>query len=92
MSESRKIQASLQSPQIIRQPVDTLAFMRRYDNIAEHRQRLLNYQRVKVPPSELVKLKLKKKAKKLKRTTNLRGEVAKNIIEQKKFERKLLNF
>jgi len=87
MSESRKIQASLQSPQIIRQPVDTLAFMRRYDNIAEHRQRLLNYQRVKVPPSELVKLKLKKKAKKLKRTTNLRGEVAKNIIEQKKFER-----
>lgn len=87
MSESRKIQASLQSPQIIRQPVDTLAFMRRYDNIAEHRQRLLNYQRVKVPPSELVKLKLKKKAKKLKRTTNLRGEVAKNIIEQKKFEK-----
>lgn len=87
MSESRKIQASLQSPQIIRQPVDTLAFMRRYDNIAESRQRLLNHQRVKVPPSELVKLKLKKKAKKLKRTTNLRGEVSKNIIEQKKFER-----
>ena len=87
MSESRKIQASIQSPQIIRQPVDALAFMRRYDNIAEHRQRLLNYQRVKVPPSELVKLKLKKKAKKLKRTTNLKGEVAKNIIEQKKFQK-----
>ena len=87
MSESRKIQASLQSPQIIRQPIDTLAFMRRYDNIAESRQRLLNHQRVKVPPSELVKLKLKKKAKKLKRTTNLKGEVSKNIIEQKKFER-----
>jgi hypothetical protein len=87
MSESRKIQASIQSPQIIRQPIDALAFMRRYDNIAEHRQRLLNYQRVKVPPSELVKLKLKKKATKLKRTTNLKGEVAKNIIEQKKFEK-----
>jgi hypothetical protein len=87
MSESRKIQASLQSPQIIRQPIDALAFMRRYDNIAESRQRLLNYQRVKVPPSELVKLKLKKKATKLKRTTNLKGEVAKNIIEQKKFEK-----
>jgi hypothetical protein len=87
MSESRKIQASIQSPQIIRQPIDALAFMRRYDNIAESRQRLLNYQRVKVPPSELVKLKLKKKATKLKRTTNLKGEVAKNIIEQKKFEK-----
>jgi hypothetical protein len=87
MSESRKIQASIQSPQIIRQPIDALAFMRRYDNIAESRQRLLNYQRVKVPPSELVKLKLIKKAKKLKRTTNLKGEVAKNIIEQKKFEK-----
>jgi len=87
MSENRKIQASIPSPQIIRQPIDALAFMRRYDNIAEHRQRLLNYQRVKVPPSELVKLKLKKKATKLKRTTNLKGEVAKNIIEQKKFEK-----
>ena len=87
MSESRKIQASIPSPQIIRQPVDALAFMRRYDNIAEHRHRLLMYQRIKVPPSELVKLKLKKKAKNLKRTTNLKGEVAKNIIEQKKFEK-----
>lgn len=87
MSESRKIQASIPSPQIIRQPVDALAFMRRYDNIAEHRHRLLMYQRIKVPPSELVKLKLKKKAGKLTRTTNLRGEVAKNIIEQKKFEK-----
>ncbi len=87
MSESRIIQAGIQSPQIIRQPIDTLAFMRRYDNIAESRQRLLNHQRIKVPPSELVKLKLKKKAKKLKRTTNLKGEVAKNIIEQKKFQR-----
>ncbi len=66
MSESRKIQSMLQSPQLIRQPVDSIALMRRYDNIAEHRQRLLNYQRVKVPPSELVKLKLKKKTRKYK--------------------------
>lgn len=87
MSESRKIQSMLQSPQLIRQPIDSIALMRRYDNIAEHRQRLLNYQRVKVPPSELVKLKLKKKARKSKRVSNLKGEVAKNIREQKKFEK-----
>jgi len=87
MSESRKIQSMLQSPQLIRQPIDSIALMRRYDNIAEHRQRLLNYQRVKVPPSELVKLKLKKKARKSKRVSNLKGEVAKNIREQIKFEK-----
>ena len=74
-------------PNIIRQPVDTPSLLDRYDDSAVSRQRLLNHQKVKIPPNELILAKLQKKKRKLKKTKNLRGELAQIKREQRRFEK-----
>ena len=69
-------------PQIVRFLTDRPAVMDRYDDVAILRQNLLNYQRVKVPPNELMIKKLKQKARKLKRTKNKRPDIWSKRIEK----------
>ena len=84
---SYSIHGKIPQPQIVRFAADRPALLDRYDDVKILRQNLLLHQRVKIPPNEAIVKGLRKKKKGLKRTKNLRGEVARNIREQKRFER-----
>ena len=84
---SYSIHGKIPQPQIVRFEADRPALLDRYDDVRILRQNLLLHQRVKIPPNESILKGLRKKKKGLKRTKNLRGEVARNIREQKRFER-----
>tara|TARA_R100001460_G_scaffold15806_2_gene34727 strand:+ start:5917 stop:8313 length:2397 start_codon:yes stop_codon:yes gene_type:complete len=84
---SYSIHGKIPEPQIVRFEADRPALLDRYDDVRILRQNLLLHQRVKIPPNEAILKGLRKKKKGLKRTKNLRGEVARNIREQKRFER-----
>jgi hypothetical protein len=84
---SYSIYGKIPSPQIVRFETDRPALLDRYDDVRILRQNLLLHQRQKIPPNELVLKGLRKKKKGLKKTKNLKGEVARNIREQKRFER-----
>ena len=62
-------------------------FTNRFNDSIFNRQSLLNKQRIKVQSSDAVLKLLKKKAKGLKKTKKLRGELAQNVRLQKKFEK-----
>ena len=61
--------------------------LERYEDPMKHRLDLLKLQRLKFKPSDAVVKKAKKKARKLKRTKNLKGEYARIKREQKRYER-----
>ena len=84
---SYSINGKIPSPNLVRFLRDRPTLMDRYDDVAILRQNLLNYQRVKVPPNELIVKKLKKKARGLKKTKNLRGEIGQNLRQQRRFEK-----
>ena len=67
--------------------INLAAYLNRYDDPEVSRQRLLQSQRVKVDPNAMIVKKLKKKKKGLKKTKNIRGEVAANVRLQRRFER-----
>jgi len=84
---SYSINGKIPNPNLVRFLSDRPTIMDRYDDVAILRQNLLNYQRVKVPPNELIVKKLKKKARGLKKTKNLRGEIGQNLRQQRRFEK-----
>ena len=84
---SYSINGKIPNPNLVRFLSDRSTLMNRYDDVAILRQNLLNYQRVKVPPNELIVKKLKKKARGLKKTKNLRGEIGQNLRQQRRFEK-----
>tara|TARA_Y100001937_G_C7089494_1_gene316988 strand:+ start:18 stop:1211 length:1194 start_codon:yes stop_codon:yes gene_type:complete len=62
-------------------------FSDRYVDSAISRQRLLNYQRVKTAPNELILAKLQLKKKKLRKTKNLKTEIKDIRRQQRRFEK-----
>ncbi len=62
-------------------------FSDRYQDSAISRQRLLNYQRVKTAPNELILAKLQLKKKKLRKTKNLKTEIKDIRKQQRRFEK-----
>lgn len=84
---SYSIHGKIPTPQVVRFEADRPALLDRYDDVRILRQNLLLHQRQKITPSENVLKGLKKKKRKLKKTKNLRGEVSRNLKEQRRFER-----
>ena len=83
------IHGQIPTPQIVRFETDRPALLDRYDDIELVRQNLLIHNRLqkKIVPNETILKQLRKKKRKLKKTKNLKGELAQNIKQQKRFER-----
>ena len=83
------IHGQIPTPQVVRFLTDRPALLDRYDDVEILRQNLLihNKQQQKIIPNETILKQLRKKKKKVKKTKNLKGEVARNIKEQKRFEK-----
>jgi len=75
------------TPSVVRFLQDRPALMDRYDDVKILRENLLIHQRVKVPPSESIVKQLQRKKRRVKRTRNLRGELAKIKTQQRRFEK-----
>jgi len=79
--------AQTRASHLIKNYPNLAAHLTRYQDPERERLNLLKLQRLQFKPTDAIVKKAKKKARKVKRTKNLKGELASNLRLQRRFER-----